>query len=207
MIANIYLRLTISIWLLVALSVLTLSFPVVQWSYQNHTRYKELERDELGMNQVIVVRKAGNLALDLIKRFEVGPDGKSFATVPYVCPAGYWTIGWGHEILPGEKFVTPIDESLAYDLLMQDIKVAERSVCRLINAPLQDWQYDALVSWTFNLGGGRLQASTLRAVINRGEHQEAPAQIMRWVYGGKPPRKLRGLIIRRNAEATLYKEG
>jgi len=68
--------------------------------------------------------------------------------------------------------------------------------------PLTDGQFDALVSFTYNLGSGALQRSTLRRVINRKNHQNVPAQLMRWVWAGG--RKLRGLVRRREAEARLY---
>ena len=68
--------------------------------------------------------------------------------------------------------------------------------------PLTDGQFDALVSFTYNLGGGALQRSTLRGKINREEHAEIPEQFMRWVWAGG--RKLKGLVRRRAAEAGLY---
>ena len=65
-----------------------------------------------------------------------------------------------------------------------------------------DGQYDALVSFTFNLGSGALQRSTLRRKVNREEHNDVPAEFVRWVYAGG--RKLVGLVRRRNAEAIAY---
>lgn len=79
---------------------------------------------------------------------------------------------------------------------------AERAVLRLISVPLTDGQFDALVSFTFNLGAGALQRSTLRRKVNREEHEDVPAEFLRWVWAGG--RKLNGLIRRRRAEATLY---
>ena len=73
---------------------------------------------------------------------------------------------------------------------------------RLIKIPLTDNQFAALVSFTFNLGGGALQRSTLRQKVNRKEHGEVPAEFMKWVRAGG--RKLPGLIKRRAAEAALY---
>ena len=86
--------------------------------------------------------------------------------------------------------------------MRQDAQIAERAVLRLINVPLTDGQFDALVSFTYNLGGGALQRSTLRRKINREEHAEVPEQFMRWVWAGG--RKLRGLVRRRAAEAVFY---
>jgi len=77
------------------------------------------------------------------------------------------------------------------------------AVLRLIDVPLTDGQYDALVSFTFNLGAGALQRSTLRRKANREQHVEVPKQLMRWVWAGG--RKLKGLIRRREAEALIYR--
>ena len=134
--------------------------------------------------------------IDLIKRFE-GFSGKV-----YICPAGYPTIGYGHVVKPHEDFSTGIDEARAEELLRQDAVIAERAVLRLIGVPLTDGQFDALVSFTYNLGGGALQRSTLRRKINREEHAEVPEQFMRWVWAGG--RKLKGLVRRREAEAIIY---
>ena len=135
--------------------------------------------------------------LDLIKRFE------GFSRTVYFCPAGYPTIGYGHVVKDDEDFSAGIDESQAEELLRQDAQIAERAVLRLINVPLTDGQFDALVSFTYNLGGGALKRSTLRRKINREEHAEVPEQFMRWVWAGG--RKLKGLVRRRAAEACLYK--
>ena len=136
--------------------------------------------------------------LDLIKRFE------GFSRIVYFCPAGYPTIGYGHVVKDDEDFSAGIDEAQAEELLRQDAQIAERAVLRLINVPLTDGQFDALVSFTYNLGGGALQRSTLRRKINREEHAEVPEQFMRWVWAGG--RKLKGLVRRRAAEAGLYKQ-
>ena len=82
------------------------------------------------------------------------------------------------------------------------MQIAERAVLRLIPVPLTDGQFDALGSFTFNLGGGALQRSTLRRVVNRGDHEDVPQQFMRWVWANG--HKLNGLIKRRADEAALY---
>jgi lysozyme len=80
--------------------------------------------------------------------------------------------------------------------------ILRQALLRLINVPLTDGQFDALVSFTYNLGGGALQRSTLRRKINREEHTEVPEQFMRWVLAGG--RKLKGLVRRHEAEAINY---
>ncbi len=87
-------------------------------------------------------------------------------------------------------------------MLHRDVQTAQRAVLRLINVPLTDGQYDALVSFTYNLGSGTLQRSTLRRKVNREEHNDVPAEFKRWVYAGG--RKLLGLVRRRCAEAEIY---
>jgi lysozyme len=144
------------------------------------------------------VRYITQEGLDLIKRFE------GFSSTIYICPAGYPTIGYGHVVRDDEKgrFDTGIDQGEGEELLRRDVRWAERGVLRLIDVPLTDGQFDALVSFTFNLGSGALQRSTLRWKVNRGEHGEVPAQLMRWVWAGG--RKLKGLILRRTTEGLHY---
>lgn len=120
-------------------------------------------------------------------------------STPYICPAGYWTIGYGHVCRQDHP---AISEPQGEAYLDQDLNIARAAVARLITWPLQPAQFDAMTSWTFNLGSGRLKGSTLRAVINRGDLGAAPAEIRKWVYGGG--RKLQGLVDRREAEAALF---
>lgn len=133
--------------------------------------------------------------IDLIKRFE------GFSSTVYICPAGYPTIGYGHLVRNSETFEN-ISQEEAEALLRTDVESAERAVLRLIKVPLTDGQFDALVSFTYNLGSGALQCSTLRRKVNRQVHGEVPAQLVRWVWAGG--RKLNGLIRRRAVEAKLY---
>jgi lysozyme len=144
------------------------------------------------------MRHISRQGLDLICRFE------GFSPIIYMCPAGYPTIGYGHLITEAnkEQFLDGVDEDEALDLLRQDVAVAERAVLRLISVPLTQGQFDALVSFTFNLGAGALQRSTLRRKVNREEHTDVPAELSKWVWAGG--RKLRGLISRRSAESRLY---
>jgi lysozyme len=130
----------------------------------------------------------------LIKRFE------GFQATPYYCPAGILTIGYGH--IRDAAAHSAITETQAEALLRQDLHVAEDAVLRLVGIPLRQNQFDALVSFTFNLGAGALQRSTLRRVVNRGMHADVPRELMRWVFARG--RKLNGLIARRRAEALLY---
>ena len=144
------------------------------------------------------MRQITKQGIDLIKRFE------GFEPEIYLDAAGLPTIGYGHLLQQGENkmFAGGISEAAGEALLIKDVGIAERAVLRLIRVPLTDGQFDALVSFTFNLGGGALQRSTLRRKVNREEHSDVPAEFMRWVWAGG--RKLRGLVRRRRAEAKLY---
>lgn len=134
--------------------------------------------------------------LDFIQRWE------GFSPYVYRCPAGLLTIGYGHVLQPGERFERGIDAPMGRYLLEKDVALAEAAMARLIAVELLQHQWDALVSFTFNVGAGRLQMSSLRRAINRGAHEDVPRQLMRWVYAGS--RKLPGLVKRRAAEAALY---
>lgn len=135
--------------------------------------------------------------LSLIKRFE------GLSPTIYLCPAGNPTIGYGHAVKSGEDFTAGINEGQAKSLLRQDVIVAEQAVLRLIDVPLKDDQFDALVSFTYNLGVTALRQSTLRCRVNREEHILVPEQFMRWIWAGGY--KSRGLARRREAEAELYR--
>lgn len=140
----------------------------------------------------------------LVKRWEglhkVVRRAPVVTIAPYVCPAGYWTIGYGHLCRADQA---PIDERQAEAFLAADLEVALRGVLRycpgLAAEPAH--RLGAIVSWTFNLGTGRLQTSTLRRRLAQRAWTEAAYELRRWVYAGG--RKLTGLVLRREAEAAL----
>lgn len=132
----------------------------------------------------------------LIKSFE------SFSPTPYRCPAGIWTIGYGHTGADVHEDTAAITIEQGEALLKADLLRFERAVLRLVTRPLTDRQFSALVSFTFNLGVGALQRSSLRMKCNRGEDAQVPAEFMKWVWASG--RKLPGLMRRRRAEAALY---
>jgi GH24 family phage-related lysozyme (muramidase) len=135
------------------------------------------------------------VGLTLIRQFE------GFVPYVYKDAAGLDTIGYGHLLKEGETFdiITPAQ---AEDLLREDVKEAERAVRRLVRVPITQRQFDALVSFTFNLGYGNLHSSTLLSLLNDGKIEEVAPQFNRWVYAdGK---KLKGLELRRKAEAMLF---
>jgi len=133
-------------------------------------------------------------AVELCKRWE----GVSLKA--YVCPAGYWTIGYGHLC---DKNHPPITMIEAYEYLQDDLRTALAGT--LIHCPSlaneSSGRLGAIVDFTFNLGAGRLRASTLRRKINEGNWTAVPGELRKWVWGGG--RRLPGLVARREAEVAL----
>ncbi|WP_312691151.1 lysozyme [Kosakonia sp.] len=138
----------------------------------------------------------GDAGVQLIKSFE------GLRLEKYKDAVGKWTIGYGHLILPNESFTRPLTQAEADALLRADLGSAERSLHRLVTVDLNQNQFDALVSFTFNLGAGNLQTSTLLRLLNAGEYSQAADQFPRWnKAGGKV---LAGLTRRREAERALF---
>ena len=142
-------------------------------------------------------------AIDLAKRFE-GFERKikrgiEITAVPYICPAGFWTIGYGHLCDPKHP---PITEAKAEVYLARDLQTALVATLRYcpVLATEPDGRLVAVVDFTFNLGAGRLQTSTLRRRINQRDWGAAGQELRRWVYGGG--KVLPGLVSRREAEAA-----
>ena len=139
----------------------------------------------------MIISKKGT---DLIKDFE------GFRTHAYQDAVGVWTIGYGHT-----KGVQPTDVISAAEgdkMLSTELEEYENWVTKLVDVPLDQHQFDALVSWTYNLGPTNLKSSTLLKVLNAGYYEQVPDQIRRWnKAGGK---ELEGLTRRRTAEAELF---
>lgn len=142
-------------------------------------------------------------AVDLAKRFEGFhrvPRSDPEHAHPYVCPAGFWTIGYGHLCDPKHP---PITEAEGEAYLEQDLTTALNATLRYcpVLATEPAGRLAAIVDFTFNLGAGRLQTSTLRSRINQRDWVAAASELRRWVYGGG--KKLPGLVLRREADALL----
>ncbi len=146
-------------------------------------------------------------AIDLAKRFEGFhrvPKHDPGRAHPYVCPAGYWTIGYGHLCQPDHP---PISEEEGESYLAADLQIALRATLRYcpVLATEPEGRLAAIVDFTFNLGTGRLQTSTLRRRVNQEHWQDAAAELRRWVHGGG--RILPGLVARREIEARWLVSG
>ena len=113
-----------------------------------------------------------------------------------------WTVGIGHtgpEVVPGYE----ITQAVANQLLRDDLDRFEKGISDQINVPLNQEQFDALVSWAFNCGLGATSDSTLRRRLNAGEdvNKVISEELPRWTSGGMP-----GLVRRREAEVKLANE-
>jgi len=144
-------------------------------------------------------------AVDLAKRFEGFcrvPKNDPGRAHPYICPAGYHTIGYGHLCKPDHPPITEADAEL---YLAQDLQTALAATLRYcpVLATEPDSRLAAIVDFTFNLGSGRLQTSTLRRRINQRDWTVPASELRRWVYGGG--KVLPGLAARRAAETLLLR--
>jgi lysozyme len=131
----------------------------------------------------------------LIKKFE-GCELNA-----YKCAAGVWTIGYGHtkDVQEGDKWSKEKAEFMLWDELEEEY---EKYINDLVDVPLSQFQFDALVSWVYNLGPANLKNSTMLKKLNAGEYEEVPSQMKKWnKANGKV---LEGLIRRRAAESLLF---
>ena len=143
-------------------------------------------------------------AIALAKRFEgfhrIPRSDPLRRAHPYICPAGYWTIGYGRLCKSDHP---PINEEEGEIDLRQDLRIALTATLRYcpVLATEPEERLAAVVDFTFNLGAGRLQTSTLRRRINQRDWPSAAHELRRWIYGGG--KVLPGLVTRREAEVAL----
>jgi GH24 family phage-related lysozyme (muramidase) len=168
------------------------------------------------------LRDVPQAAIDLIKSFEGIPDGDP-ATVnidAYLCPAGVWTIGWGHAIMDGgaqlkgaahkarARALYPggITRAQAEALLAADLIPRAASVSSLLKVPVDDGQFGALIALVFNIGVGNLKASTLLRKLNAGDVAGAAEQFLAWDKARVDGvlKALAGLTRRRRAERAMF---
>jgi lysozyme len=134
--------------------------------------------------------------LQLLKKSE------GFRSHIYQDVAGIPTIGYGHQLLHGESYPNGITEEQALAILASDVQKAEQRVADLVKVPLMQGQFDALVDFVFNLGSGRLAASTLLKMLNASNYAGAAQQLLKWDHSGAV--EVAGLKTRREAEAKLW---
>lgn len=141
--------------------------------------------------------------LGIIKRFE------GWSAVPYCCPAGRWTVGWGATWTLDGSAVTAdhprITKDEGTDLLKREVRHVEKAIRKLIKAELTPNMFSAVASWAFNCGTMAMQRSTLRMKLNRGLYEDAADEFPKWRKAGG--RVLAGLVRRRAAERELFLDG
>ena len=138
--------------------------------------------------------------IKLIKHFE------GYRETPYKCSAGYYTVGYGHLITRDSVLPSSWNRTFSSgeidDLLRADLQRFELGVLRMLR-PVQPSQsiFDCFVSFSFNLGLGTFQRSTVRSAFKRGDKKRAAEVLLKYCWAGG--RKLKGLIRRRIAEHAL----
>lgn len=138
--------------------------------------------------------QTSNTGIELIKRFE------GCRLNAYQDSVGVWTIGYGHT--KNVKKGMLITQDQADKFLKEDLKVYENYVKTYVSYNINQNQFDALVSFTYNVGGGNLQKSTLLVYLNQGKITFAANEFDKWTYAGG--KKLTGLVNRRKAEKELF---
>lgn len=143
--------------------------------------------------------KTSKNGINLIKQFE-GCRLKA-----YKCPAGIWTIGYGHTGYVNGKSITTnttITPLMAETLLAIDLQKFEYCINTKVKNPLTQSAFDSLVSFVFNIGIGAFEKSTMLKLLNEGKYNLAANQFDRWVYvNGKVSNGLRN---RRKKEKALF---
>lgn len=138
--------------------------------------------------------------LDLVKSCE------GLKLDAYRCPAGVWTIGYGHTkgVQPNDR----ITEPEADKLLLQDLDGAGEQIEQLVRVPLTENQFSSLASFVFNVGASSLASSTLLKRLNSGDYDAVPVELGKWVKATNPKTgekvTLPGLVKRRSAEGQLW---
>ena len=141
--------------------------------------------------------KTSQNGIELIKKFE------GFSATPYFCPAHKLTVGYGHVIVMREKFSAQgISLQEAEILLKQDVSVAEQAIERLVVCELLQNQFDALVSFIYNIGTKAFEKSRLSRLLRENRQAQAANEFPKWIYAGGAVQN--GLIKRREAEKGLF---
>jgi len=143
--------------------------------------------------------------MDISKAVGLCIKYEGYESRPYLCPAVVPTIGYGSTFYPSGKKVTlldpPITKTQAKKLLIHTLSTIYAPAVKKLCPILEGDSFFAILDFTYNLGIGALQSSTLRKKINSGDIEGAKKELMRWVYGGGKP--LLGLVRRRSDEVAL----
>ena len=156
-------------------------------------KQERLQKTERGANKVMNVSLEG---VAIIKHFE-GCELKA-----YRCPANVLTIGYG--VTKGVTEGMEITQEEADEMLAGELLEYSEYITNMVEVPLDQNQFDALVSWVYNLGPTNLKESTMLKVLNEGKYDEVPEQIKRWNKADGVV--LEGLVKRRASEALLFED-
>ena len=182
--------------------------PVGSWN--KGKKQEHAERQHFTLNHVKTVVedakedsvKISKNGLDLVKHFE------GCYLTAYKCPANVWTIGYGHTGIVDGLYISNgmiITQEKADELLKNDMAIFEKAVTESVKVEITQSQFDALVSFSFNVGASALRKSTLLRKLNSGDYVGASNEFHRWnKANGKV---LKGLVRRRAAEAYLFEMG
>jgi len=133
-------------------------------------------------------------------------SSEGFSQIPYLCPAGVPTIGYGTTRYASGVAVRmsdkPITKEQADGIMRSALYSYESAVNHYVRVPLTQGQFDALVSFVYNCGESNFKASTLLRMLNASEYQQAANQFRYWVYAGGRP--VRGLMRRRERERIMF---
>ena len=145
--------------------------------------------------------KTSERAIKIIKHHE------GIRNRPYKCPAGLWTVGVGHLIGDGKSLPADWNRTFTAEeidgILKRDLQRFERGVLKMLpNVPLRQHEFDCLVSFSFNLGLGTFQRSTLRQALLRGDKKAAMESLVKYCRAGG--KILKGLQTRRLDEKALF---
>lgn len=140
------------------------------------------------------------------KAYELIAKWEGFSSTPYLCPANIATVGYGSTYYPDGRKVQlsdkPITEAKAMDILCQNTEYKVKGINRYLNIQLKQHQFDAIVSFVYNVGLEAFRTSTMLRKINMGDVKGAGAEFDRWVYSNG--KKLRGLVNRRRDERAMF---
>lgn len=183
---------------------------------ENGKPFSEEEARRLAVGQIVYLATVNSSSSTASSALTISDSGLKFIADHegiilnlYNDPVGHCTIGVGHLVHRGpingsepEEFKCGITRERAMELLRDDVKIAEQTIHKLVKVALNQNQFDALVSFVFNVGEQQFAKSTLLKKLNTGEYNAVPHELNRWVFADG--QKLPGLITRRQHEGELF---
>ncbi|MBT2771327.1 lysozyme [Halomonas sp. ISL-60] len=151
-------------------------------------------------NEIEFKRKIDEAGINFIKQHE------GFSTTAYKDSAGIWTIGYGSTRIHDRhvKSDDVVTEHQAINQMIQDLETFENAVNESVKVYLSQSQYNALVSFTYNVGSHAFKTSTLLKKLNQSDYQTAANEFLKWVHAGG--QRIQGLVNRRTDERALFLE-